>query len=262
LLLLADACAPDRDILWLRVGPFSAEKRTGLGSGDLAQFWGVSSWPQFDHRALHGRDRAVAVARQRPGVAYGTGNLGKFIGPAGRAIITRSSNLVSPQATIAVLVPTMNYFAACSVLGIVAVLFIGFETRGRTIKEIDSLLAAKGRSQRRSWRPAAETLFGDRSGPPGRDSAMRAAEISRLFCFGSECASNAVASLPGPISALSVSTHVTRFTPDELLLPVHYLESVRNVDSRQHAPNGLTIKTGGRATSALQHDGDGAHTDS
>jgi hypothetical protein len=54
--------------------------------------------------------------------------------------------------------------------------------------------------------------------PLGRHSAMRAAEISRLFCFGSERASDAVASLPDPISALSVSTHVTRFTPDELLL--------------------------------------------
>ena len=31
----------------------------------------------------------------------------------------------------------MNYFAAWSILGVVAALFIGFETRGRTIEEID-----------------------------------------------------------------------------------------------------------------------------
>jgi hypothetical protein len=38
----------------------------------------------------------------------------------------------------------MNYFAAWYVLALVAVLFIGFETRGRTIDEIDSALTAKG----------------------------------------------------------------------------------------------------------------------
>ena len=38
----------------------------------------------------------------------------------------------------------MNYFAAWYVLALVAVLFIGFETRGRTIDEIDSALTAHG----------------------------------------------------------------------------------------------------------------------
>jgi len=52
--------------------------------------------------------------------------------------------LVSPQATADALIPAMNYFAAWYVLALVAVLFIGFETRGRTIDEIDSALTAKG----------------------------------------------------------------------------------------------------------------------
>jgi hypothetical protein len=38
----------------------------------------------------------------------------------------------------------MNYFAVWYVLALIAVLFIGFETRGRTIDEIDSALTAKG----------------------------------------------------------------------------------------------------------------------
>jgi len=38
----------------------------------------------------------------------------------------------------------MNYFASWYILALVAVLFIGFETRGRTIDEIDSALTAKG----------------------------------------------------------------------------------------------------------------------
>jgi putative MFS transporter len=78
------------------------------------------------------------------GLAYGAGNLGKFIGPAGLAVIAGSSNFVSPQATADALIPAMNYFAAWYVLALVAVLFIGFETRGRTIDEIDSALTAKG----------------------------------------------------------------------------------------------------------------------
>jgi MFS transporter, putative metabolite:H+ symporter len=75
------------------------------------------------------------------GLAYGAGNLGKFIGPAGLALIAGSSNFVSPQATVDVLIPAMNYFAAWYVLALVAVWFIGFETRGRTIDEIDRELA-------------------------------------------------------------------------------------------------------------------------
>ena len=77
------------------------------------------------------------------GLAYGAGNLGKFIGPAGLALIAGSSNFVSPQATVDALIPAMNYFAVWYVLALVAVLFIGFETRGRTIDEIDSALTAK-----------------------------------------------------------------------------------------------------------------------
>ena len=37
----------------------------------------------------------------------------------------------------------MNYFAAWYVLALVAVLLFGFETRGRTIDEIDGALTTK-----------------------------------------------------------------------------------------------------------------------
>jgi MFS transporter, putative metabolite:H+ symporter len=77
------------------------------------------------------------------GLGYGVGNLGKFIGPAGLAIIAGSSNYVSPKATLDALVPGMNFFAFWYVLGALAIWFIGFETRGRTIEEIDRALTAK-----------------------------------------------------------------------------------------------------------------------
>ncbi len=95
----------------------------------------------------------------------GVGNLGKFIGPAGLALIAGSSNYVSPQATLDALIPGMNYFAFWYVLGAFAIWFIGFETRGRTIDEIDSALTAparvkapaagaRARATRRTRRPA------------------------------------------------------------------------------------------------------------
>jgi MFS transporter, putative metabolite:H+ symporter len=77
------------------------------------------------------------------GLVYGVGNLGKFIGPAGLALIAGSSNYVKPQATLDALVPGFAYFAFWYVLGAFAFWFIGFETRGRTIDEIDAALSKR-----------------------------------------------------------------------------------------------------------------------
>ena len=79
------------------------------------------------------------------GLVYGVGNLGKFIGPAGLALIAGSSNFVSPKATLDALIPGFNYFAFWYVLGAVAFWLIGIETRGRTIDEIDAQMSAAGR---------------------------------------------------------------------------------------------------------------------
>jgi putative MFS transporter len=84
------------------------------------------------------------------GFVYGVGNLGKFIGPAGLALIAGSSNFVSPQATLDALIPGFNYFAVWYVLGAAAFWLIGMETRGRTIDEIERELSrpARGAAQR------------------------------------------------------------------------------------------------------------------
>jgi MFS transporter, putative metabolite:H+ symporter len=75
------------------------------------------------------------------GLVYGLSNLGKFIGPAGLAVIIGTSNYVSPKATLAGLVPGFNYFAVWYVLAVIAYLLIGFETKGRSIEEIDAAIA-------------------------------------------------------------------------------------------------------------------------
>lgn len=74
------------------------------------------------------------------GLAYGIANLGKFIGPAGLAVIVGASDYVNPKATLAGLIPALNYFAAWYILALVAFIFIGIETRGRTIEELDIAL--------------------------------------------------------------------------------------------------------------------------
>ena len=55
-------------------------------------------------------------------------------------MIIGASNYVSPKATLAGLVPGFNYFAVWYVLAVIAYVFIGFETRGRTIEELDAAL--------------------------------------------------------------------------------------------------------------------------
>ncbi len=79
------------------------------------------------------------------GIGYGVGNLGKFIGPAGLALIAGASNFVSPQATLDALIPGMNYFASWYILAALAIWLFGYETRGRTIQEIDGELTAAAR---------------------------------------------------------------------------------------------------------------------
>jgi putative MFS transporter len=75
------------------------------------------------------------------GIGYGFGNLGKFIGPAGLAVIAGSDNFVTPRATLNALIPAMNYFGFWYLVGAAAIWFIGIETKGRTFSEIDSTMA-------------------------------------------------------------------------------------------------------------------------
>jgi MFS transporter, putative metabolite:H+ symporter len=83
------------------------------------------------------------------GLVYGVGNLGKFIGPAGLALIAGSSNYVKPAATLDALVPGFAYFAFWYVLGAFAFWFIGFETSHRSVDEIDSELTVPASSSRK-----------------------------------------------------------------------------------------------------------------
>jgi putative MFS transporter len=75
------------------------------------------------------------------GAAYGFGGLGKIIGPLALALIVGSSNIITPQASVAALMPAYSFLAACYVLtGLVYVLF-GIETKGRSFETIEQALS-------------------------------------------------------------------------------------------------------------------------
>jgi putative MFS transporter len=70
------------------------------------------------------------------GFGYGVGNLGKIIGPLGLAVIVGSSNYVSPRVTLDAIYPAFLFLSYWYLQAALAFLFLGFETRGRTIEEI------------------------------------------------------------------------------------------------------------------------------
>ncbi len=75
------------------------------------------------------------------GAAYGFGGIGKILGPLVLELIVGSSNVVKPEASIAGIVPAFAFLAACALFAGVIYLFVGFETRGRSIEDIDRSLA-------------------------------------------------------------------------------------------------------------------------
>jgi len=75
------------------------------------------------------------------GLGYGVGNSGKIIGPLGLALILGAGDLIKPAANLASLGPAFLYFASWYVLGALTFWFIGFETKGRSLEEIDAVLA-------------------------------------------------------------------------------------------------------------------------
>ena len=75
------------------------------------------------------------------GVSYGTGNLGKFIGPLGLALIMGAGDVIKPAApNLVMLGPAFVYFASWYVLGLIGFWVFGYEPRGRSFEEIDIAL--------------------------------------------------------------------------------------------------------------------------
>ena len=74
------------------------------------------------------------------GFSYGIGNLGKIIGPLGLALIVGSSNYVSPKVTPDGIYPALLFLAFWYGQAGLMFLLLGFETKGRSIEEINAAL--------------------------------------------------------------------------------------------------------------------------
>jgi MFS transporter, putative metabolite:H+ symporter len=74
------------------------------------------------------------------GSAYGFGGIGKVIGPLGLALVVGSSNVVKPEATLSAIQPAFLYLACWFALAGAVYCFLGIETKGRSIEEIDGRL--------------------------------------------------------------------------------------------------------------------------
>jgi putative MFS transporter len=74
------------------------------------------------------------------GFSYGIGNLGKIIGPLGLALIVGSTDYVSPKVVPAALFPALLFLAFWYFQAALVFLFVGFETKGRSIEEINQAL--------------------------------------------------------------------------------------------------------------------------
>jgi putative MFS transporter len=84
----------------------------------------------------------VALRTTGIGSAYGFGGLGKVIGPLGLALIVGSSNIITPKASVAALLPAFCYLAGFFALAGFAYIFIGMETKGRSLETIEHDLDA------------------------------------------------------------------------------------------------------------------------
>lgn len=76
------------------------------------------------------------------GVCSASSGVGKITGPLGLGLVAGSANLILPQAAVGAVIPAFSYLAGWFVLAAVAFLFIGIETKGRTLEEIEAALDA------------------------------------------------------------------------------------------------------------------------
>ena len=80
------------------------------------------------------------------GLGYGVGNLGKIISPLGLALIVGGSDFIRPKASVDAIMPAMVFLAFWAALAALAFLFLGIETKGRSIEEIDATMARAARA--------------------------------------------------------------------------------------------------------------------
>jgi MFS transporter, putative metabolite:H+ symporter len=80
------------------------------------------------------------------GAAYGFGGLGKVLGPLVLALIVGSSNMITPAASVAALLPAYSFLAVCFVCSGLIFLIFGIETNGRSLETIETEIGSAASS--------------------------------------------------------------------------------------------------------------------
>jgi MFS transporter, putative metabolite:H+ symporter len=75
------------------------------------------------------------------GSAYGFGGIGKIIGPLGLALIVGSDNYLKPDVPMTQIPTAFVYLGCWFLMAGLVYYFVGFETRGKSIEQIDKELA-------------------------------------------------------------------------------------------------------------------------
>ncbi len=76
------------------------------------------------------------------GFVYGIGSLGRALGPMVLGLLAGGGNLVTPHATMAVLFPAFLFWGL-TVYGVAIVFLFGYETKGKTLEEIEVMVTPR-----------------------------------------------------------------------------------------------------------------------
>src|SRR5258708_36703381 len=74
------------------------------------------------------------------GTAYGFGGIGKVIGPLGLALIVGSNNYLKPDVPLTQIPTAFVYLGCWFLMAGMVYYFLGIETRGKSIEQIDKEL--------------------------------------------------------------------------------------------------------------------------
>ena len=76
------------------------------------------------------------------GSAYGFGGIGKIIGPVGLALIVGSGNYLKPDVPLPQIPTAFVYLGCWFLMAGIVYYFLGIETKGKSIEQIDKELTA------------------------------------------------------------------------------------------------------------------------
>lgn len=76
----------------------------------------------------------VRLAARGTGLSQAANGIGEIVGPMSLALIAGTSNLLTPTATTAAILPGFLFLAGCGLASALAFLLIPIETRGRTLE--------------------------------------------------------------------------------------------------------------------------------